>query len=325
MAAARANNADVIARLQALEQQQQPAAAAPAAPSTGLKLEPYGASKDEDVRRWLDRFALYRDANGLNDARARATLAFSLSGPAENWLNAQPADTVDTVERLTAALRAAFSPIDESAVLRERVMSRRQGQRESVEAHAAVVLDLCRRLDVNMPARDRCGYIIYGLHAAIKEHLLSTLPNADNVENLLRAARNKEQALQAVMPATVNAATFQERNPLQELAQDIRRVLNKMDSLSDRVAQIESHQRQERAGDRTPGRFNDNAARARDNYNDRGPQRPQYDTTSQPRNNNSSYNDRRPTQDRPRRGSDQQFANNPRDGVVGDRGRRPLN
>ena len=99
---------------------------------------------------------------------------------------------VDTVEHLAAALRAAFAPVDESLALRDQLMSRRQGSTESVEMYAASVLETCKRLDIQMPARDKCAFLLHGFNAEIKAHLLTTMPGADNVGNLLQAARARD-------------------------------------------------------------------------------------------------------------------------------------
>jgi hypothetical protein len=208
MAQLRAQQNDLAKRLQALEQQQQPA---PAPLGGGFKIEPFGGNPREDVRRWLHRFKLLRTANSWPEEKARAALALSLTGAAESWLNAQAPDAVDTVAHLAAAFRATFAPVDDSLALRDLLMSRRQGPAESVEAYAASVLETCKRLDAQMTARERCAYLLHdGFNAEIKAHLLTSMPGADNVANLLQAARTREHALLATrLTPAIHAATHE--------------------------------------------------------------------------------------------------------------------
>ena len=240
VARAIAANADMALRLQALEQAQ-PGGQAPTGPAN-TRPDAFGGNRTEDVRRWLDRFQLHREANGWNDARARSMMAVSLTGPAENWFHAQADDQVDTVEHLTASLRAAFAPVDDSLALRDQLMSRRQGHSESVEAYGADILELCRHLDRNMAGREKCAYILHGLREAIKEHVLTQHPGTDNVANVLQAARIKEQATRTTTSPSsgVHAATYGTNDAaFRELAQDMRRVLDRLDSISDRLSIIE--------------------------------------------------------------------------------------
>ena len=239
-----AANADIAARLQALEQAQ-PGGQAPAGPSV-TRPDFFSGTRNEDVRRWLDKFQLHREANGWNDARARSMMAVCLTGPAENWFHAQAEDQVDTIEHLTAALRAGFAPVDDSLALRDRLMSRRQGTSESVEAYGAEILELCRHLDRNMPGREKCAYLLHGLREPLKEHVLTEHPGADNVAQVLQTARIKEQAMRstATQPNGVHAVAFDAGElALQEIAQDLRRVLNRMDSIAERVSALERRSR----------------------------------------------------------------------------------
>jgi len=254
--------ADFIARLQALEQQhQQQAAMNNSGPSVSIKPETFSGAPSEDVRRWLERFALLREANGWQENRARATLAVHLTGPAEAWLVAQPAQRVDTLAHLTAALLEDFAPVNDGLHLRDRLMSRYQGPEEPVEAYAAAILDLCRQLNANLPGADKCAYLLHGLQPALKEHLLVTLPNADNVSDLIKAARTKQQAMRAASTGQVHAVT-DTTSLIRDLAADMRRVLNRVDSLAERVSQLEVAHRQA-----YPSRRDDNLRRWQDNNN----------------------------------------------------------
>ena len=235
-----AANADMALRLQALEQAQ-PGGQAPTGPAN-TRPDAFGGNRTEDVRRWLDRFQLHREANGWNDARARSMMAVSLTGPAENWFHAQADDQVDTIEHITESLRTAFAPVDDSLALRDQLMSRRQGQTESVEAYGADILELCRHLDRNMAGREKCAYLLHGLREALKEHVLTQHPGTDNVANVLQTARIKEQAMRTITPPAsgVHAATYDTNDAtFRELAQDMRRVLNRLDSISDRLSTVE--------------------------------------------------------------------------------------
>ena len=319
MAQLRAQQNELAQRVQALEQQQQPA---PAPLGGGFKIEPFGGNPREDVRRWLDRFELLRTANAWPEERARAALALNLVGAAESWLHAQAPDVIDTVEHLAAALRAAFAPVDESLALRDQLMSRRQGSTESVEAYAASVLELCRRLDIQMPARDKCAFLLHGFNAEIKAHLLTTMPGADNVGNLLQAARTREHALLATRPAPAVHAATHERDPIGELSGDVRRVLNRLDSLSDRVGRLEEQARYNRNAGAPPAYYE---RRPNPNLNSSGRQqngRDHFDGQRPPSFVNSSRG-APPRQQQPQQQEQRRYQHDPRrDTPAGNGGRR---
>jgi hypothetical protein len=209
----------------------------------GFPLGQFHGTGDQDVAAWLTRFQRVKDANGWDDKRANAALKASLQGAAEHWLAAQDDDSLYTVDKTATALKAAFSPVNAQLLLAHRAKAFKQAPGQAVEAYAAEMAAICRRIDPAMPARERAGYLVDGLLPALQEHLLSQLPGELDFDKLVAAARARQAALAATAPRIEHVAVVSAGNPNaphtstdRELLQ---RVVNRLDSMAERLHRLE--------------------------------------------------------------------------------------
>lgn len=275
-----------------------PAPAGPSAPAPqtsqlpistgGFPLGPFHGTGDQDVAAWLTRFQRVREANGWEDKRANAALKASLQGAAEHWLAAQDDSALYSVDKTATALKAAFSPVNAQLLLAHRAKAFKQAPGQAVEAYAAEMAAICRRIDPAMPPRERAGYLVDGLLPALQEHLLSQLPGELDFDKLVAAARARQAALAATASTSKieHVAAVTAGNPNaphtstdRELLQ---RMVNRLDSMAERLHRLELTARDspndhQAHTSRHPGRDDRSAGQGarQDNYMQR-PNRP-YD------------------------------------------------
>eukprot|EP00742_Colponemidia_sp_Colp-10_P004506 GILJ01004809.1.p2 GENE.GILJ01004809.1~~GILJ01004809.1.p2 ORF type:complete len:186 (+),score=18.85 GILJ01004809.1:365-922(+) len=99
-----------------------------------------------------------------------------LRGNAEMWANSLSEEDRNDYARLSAALRANFSPAQEVMLLGEVLMQRMQGPYESVESYGLSLQQLMRRVDNAMSEADRVRHFIRGLLPRLKKHVLLASP-----------------------------------------------------------------------------------------------------------------------------------------------------
>jgi hypothetical protein len=194
---------------------------------------------DQDVVAGLARFKRIQHTSLWDDRRANAAgLKASLVGAAEAWLAAQDDSTLATIEATSKALKAAFAPVSAQLVLLSRLKALRQAPHEPVEAYAAEIASVCRRLDPNMPAREKAGYLVDDLLPVRKEHLLSTLPLVLDFTQLVAATRARQAAAAAAgpnQPTEDTGAAAVPELPSRGDAHALQRVvLKRLDSITDR-------------------------------------------------------------------------------------------
>jgi hypothetical protein len=234
-----------------------------------MQVTPFAGTPDQDVSTWVTRFKRIQEANGWTEARAAAHLKASLVGAAESWLSAQDESKLTTVEALTSQLANAFGPLNADLVLMHRLQELQQGPTQPVEAYAAEVAAMCRRVDAAMSDRERVAHLLNGIRPVLKEHLLTTLPGELDYQKLVAAARARQAALASTRPAyhadggsstaTMIAAVNDGHGTgaTNDIDSKLQRLLNRMDSMAERLHRLELgarddqrhwHAREERAG-----------------------------------------------------------------------------
>lgn len=247
-----------------------------------MNVSTFSGAAGQDVVQWIARFKRIQGANGWSDERAAAYMKASLVGAAEAWLSAQDESRLESVEHIEKRLLEAFGPLNEGLVLMHQLQAKRQPADQPVEAYAAEVASLCRRLDVSMSPRERAAHLLNGILPALKEHLLSTLPGELDTTKLVTAARARQAALTttqaasstnnaAVGAATAIAATAASH---QENSVDdkLQRIMNRLDSMADRLHKLEIKTRDDNEVDQRgrpyyQGTGNQSSARTQDYTN----------------------------------------------------------
>lgn len=216
-----------------------------------MQVTPFAGTPEQDVSTWITRFKRIQEANGWPEARAAAYLKASLVGAAESWLSSQDEGKLTTVEALTTQLAKAFGPLNADLVLMHRLQELQQGPAQPVEAYAAEVAAMCRRVDPHMSDRERATHLLNGIRPVLKERLLTTLPGELDYQKLVAAARARQAALASsratyqaesgTMPAAAIAAINdgQGAGTTSDIDGKLQRILNRMDSMAERLHRLE--------------------------------------------------------------------------------------
>ena len=128
--------------------------------------------ENENVDRWLQRFALYLANKRIPETSKQAAiqLALHLSGPAESFYYNLSSTVQGSYVELRKALQERFAPAHRSLRLRQALSIRRQGPQEPIEKFLA---DLNEKFScLNLRDEDKLSYLIQGLRADIQAEVL---------------------------------------------------------------------------------------------------------------------------------------------------------
>ena len=132
--------------------------------------------ENENVDRWLQRFALYLANKRIHETSKQAAiqLALHLSGPAESFYYNLCSTVQGSYVELRRALQERFAPAHRSLRLRQALSIRRQGPQEPIEKFLA---DLNEKFScLNLRDEDKLSYLIQGLRADIQAEVLKKEP-----------------------------------------------------------------------------------------------------------------------------------------------------
>ena len=132
--------------------------------------------ENENVDRWLQRFALYLANKRIHETSKQAAiqLALHLSGPAESFYYNLCSTVQGSYVELRKALQERFAPAHRSLRLRQALSIRRQGPQEPIEKFLA---DLNEKFScLNLRDEDKLSYLIQGLRADIQAEVLKKEP-----------------------------------------------------------------------------------------------------------------------------------------------------
>ena len=139
---------------------------------TLLKPTLFRGYENENVDRWLQRFALYLANRRIQDTSPQAAiqLALHLSGPAESFYYNLPSTVQSSYAALRDSLKERFAPAHRSLRLRQALSARRQGADEPIEKFLADLNEKFSCLDLR--DEDKLSYLIQGLRADIQCEVL---------------------------------------------------------------------------------------------------------------------------------------------------------
>ncbi|KAL9971088.1 hypothetical protein ACROYT_G023574, partial [Oculina patagonica] len=167
------------------------------AESTVAKPTPFHGRENENVDRWLQRFALYLSNRKIHpdSDHAAVQLALHLPGPAESFYYNLSNTVQASYDALKEALKERFSPAHRHLRLRQALSTRRQGPTESIENFLADLNEKFSCLDLR--DEDKLSYLIQGLRADIQADVLKKEPKTyAEAEDAARLIYSIQQSLQ---------------------------------------------------------------------------------------------------------------------------------
>ena len=152
--------------------------------------------ENENVDRWLQRFALNLANKRIHETSKQAAiqLALHLSGPAESFYYNLCSTVQGSYVELRKALQERFAPAHRSLRLRQSLSIRRQGRQEPIEKFLA---DLNEKFScLNLRDEDKLSYLIQGLRADIQAEVLKKEPKTyAEAEDTARLIYSIQQSL----------------------------------------------------------------------------------------------------------------------------------
>ena len=142
----------------------------------------------EDVERWLSKLGLLLTALGIaHDSRiASATLGFYLAGSAEIWYSTLPEARRQNFSLAKEALIERFASQDLKWRLRQKLISMKQGENESLENYIDTICRTCQRVG-GISDKQQMTYFVNGLKCNIKREVLMRVPKTyDEAESIAR-------------------------------------------------------------------------------------------------------------------------------------------
>ena len=116
------------------------------------------------MERWLSNIGLFLTALGIaHDSRiASATLGFYLAGSAEIWYSTLPEATRQNFSLAKEALIERFASQDLKWRLRQKLISMKQGENESLENYIYTICRTCQRVS-GILDKQQMTYFVNGL------------------------------------------------------------------------------------------------------------------------------------------------------------------
>ena len=152
--------------------------------------------ENENVDRWLQRFALYLANKRIPETSKQAAIqsALHLSGPAESFYYNLSSTVQGSYVELRKALQERFAPAHRSLRLRQALSIRRQGPQEPTEKFLA---DLNEKFScLNLRDEDKLSYLVQGLRADIQAEVLKKEPKTyAEAEDTARLIYSIQQSL----------------------------------------------------------------------------------------------------------------------------------
>ena len=152
--------------------------------------------ENENVDRWLQRFALYLANKRIPETSKQAAIqsALHLSGPAESFYYNLSSTVQGSYVELRKALQERFAPAHRSLRLRQALSIRRQGPQEPTEKFLA---DLNEKFSCfNLRDEDKLSYLVQGLRADIQAEVLKKEPKTyAEAEDTARLIYSIQQSL----------------------------------------------------------------------------------------------------------------------------------
>ena len=151
--------------------------------------------ENENVDRWLQRFALYLANKRIPETSKQAAiqLALHLSGPAESFYYNLSSTVQGSYVELRKALQERFAPAHRSLRLRQALSIRRQGPQEPIEKFLA---DLNEKFScLNLRDEDKLSYLVQGLRADIQAEVLKKPKTYAEAEDTARLIYSIQQSL----------------------------------------------------------------------------------------------------------------------------------
>ena len=152
--------------------------------------------ENENLDRWLQRFALYLATKRLRDDSPQAAIQFALhlSGPAESFYYNLPSVVQGSYTDQRDALKERFAPAHRSLRLRQALSVRRQGATETIETFLAHLNEKFSCLDLR--DEDTLSYLVQGLRPDIQAEVLKKEPKTyAEAEDAARLLYSIQQAL----------------------------------------------------------------------------------------------------------------------------------
>lgn len=179
-----------------------------------------GLSSDTLASDWLREVGRYADFKELTDARRLHLFKYLLRQSAADWLDAQPAETVDTVEHFIAALKARFEATD---ILKYKtakdIFNRRQQPGETVDCYLAQLQKLAKSIGAD---ESMIRFVaLNGLRPDISAYVVRQQPTT--LAEVTAAARLAELTMPAPDPEAFSSQLSTMETELRRLASKIDR------------------------------------------------------------------------------------------------------
>jgi len=179
---------------------------------------PFTGRTDVNAADWLSEVRRYAAFKDHNDDRHLQLLKYLLRGSAADWLEAQPAEVVDTLPHFLAAFQGRYDP-NELTKYRsaQELFQRRQRIDESSEDFIAAIKKIGRRIEADDQLLRYAA--INGLRAEISAHVIRQQP--ETLAEVIAAARIAEIT---TPPSTTSG--------LGKIEEELRRLSAKLDRTS---------------------------------------------------------------------------------------------
>ncbi|XP_078372995.1 uncharacterized protein LOC144656625 [Oculina patagonica] len=207
------------------------------AESTVAKPTPFHGRENENVDRWLQRFALYLANRKIHpdSDQAAVQLALHLSGPAESFYYNLSNTVQASYDALKEALKERFSPAHRHLRLRQALSTRRQGPNESIENFLADLNEKFSCLDLR--DEDKLSYLIQGLRADIQADVLKKEPKTyAAAEDTARLIYSIQQSLQqrreediSRLVQNAKPATSSDNTRMDKLEKNIEKLMSRLE------------------------------------------------------------------------------------------------
>ena len=214
----------------------------------GFKIEKYDGRISADAIDWLESYTETTALKGWDDIQRFKNFNQFLSNNAKNWyklyikMDANPPNNWDT---LKTAFINYHVPKDRSNILREQMISRKQGNEDVIQYITDKRL-LCVNYNREMEFNEMKSYIIDGLLPEIK----STITHLDSTDiiSLQKHAINIEKGLKST-----GKLNYDMRNEIElKLSESERKIQSMVDKLGNLLKENNKNQKQRESRSREP-------------------------------------------------------------------------
>lgn len=161
-------------------------------------VEQFTGADEQDPVTWLQSIDELFDATKIAKADRRQYLPLYFNDDVKKWYRSE--EHPEEYEQFKKKFIDAFTSSVQKLKISTKLMNRRQGNEESVQAYYYDVLALCHRFNPNMQDDEKLLYLLRGLKPSIQQHVIIHGPQ--QCKDLLEQAKRAEAAAALTQPSS---------------------------------------------------------------------------------------------------------------------------